>query len=149
MVLCVGVLFGCGTSSERAQTGESPLFAPALFEGMDRKTSFRLKHYLLQGYLLYKQHCAGCHGLQGEGLRALYPPLASTVLSSAEVACVIKYGTVASSDSIFQPVMPVVVLKDIQIAELVTFVQNAWGRRHGLADVKEVQSHLVRCATVP
>lgn len=45
------------------------------------------------GELVYKKHCANCHGEKGEGLRLLIPPLGDTrSMELSNLICTIRYG---------------------------------------------------------
>ena len=48
------------------------------YEAMDQRTRTRFKQYMSLGRGLYNQHCANCHGMDGEGLEQLIPPLAKS-----------------------------------------------------------------------
>ncbi len=155
LLVIVGV-FSCNSLNQEQKPAPTALFHSALFEGMDANTTFRMKHYLLQGYLLYKQHCANCHGKQGQGLNELYPPLAGTRLSATRMACLIRYGSSpsnvpnATDTAIFTPTMPDhLPLRPIQVAEIITFVQNAWGNYQHyperITSVKAIQVSLDSC----
>lgn len=48
---------------------------------------------VLLGESVYKQHCANCHGLKGEGLRLLIPPLGDPrSMEVRNLLCTIRYG---------------------------------------------------------
>ncbi|MCX7742949.1 MAG: cytochrome c [Flavobacteriales bacterium] len=48
---------------------------------------------VLLGESVYKKHCANCHGLKGEGLRLLIPPLGDPRSMQLEnLVCTIRYG---------------------------------------------------------
>ena len=45
--------------------------------------------------IAYENKCASCHGLEGEGIKEMIPPLASAdwlVNNQASIACIIKHG---------------------------------------------------------
>src|SRR5687768_9195396 len=53
------------------------------------------QNYFVNGKDLYEKNCQSCHGLKGEGLGKLYPPLTDTVYLSdnrSKLACIIKNG---------------------------------------------------------
>ena len=145
----------CGESSsffgeKEKKSTSPPLFSPPIFENMDRRTKLRTQSYLIQGYELYRTHCVSCHTKEGKALRKLIPSLQYSPFSAQEIACMIRFGKKEQKDSLFQPPMPIFpALKDIEIAEITTFVQNAWGRTHGLVGVKEVSKYLRDCPSPP
>ena len=137
---------GCG---EPVQERKAPLF-----EGMDRRTKLRLQSYMANGQRLYNNYCANCHQRDGKGLRSLIPPLreADYLKRRKEVACLIRYGARGAmivSDKKYDAVMPAhSSLRNIQIAELMSYIGNAWGNREGLIPVKEVNHYLDSCETI-
>ena len=95
-----------------------------------------------QGEKLYVQHCAGCHGEQGQGLGQLVPPLAAAdylTRHQAELPCLVRYGLRG----------PIVVngvryngwmlgvqdttthknLSPAQLTNLLNYVESHWGNR--------------------
>jgi mono/diheme cytochrome c family protein len=45
------------------------------------------------GKMVYKKHCANCHGEKGEGLRLLIPPLGDAQsMEISNLVCTIRYG---------------------------------------------------------
>jgi mono/diheme cytochrome c family protein len=87
------------------------------------------------GAKLYKAECAACHGEQGEGGGAAYPPLAGhrtvTMASSANLAKVILHGgfppTTAGNPRPYGMPPFGQSLTDAEIAAIATFVRGAWG----------------------
>ena len=145
--VCFVVLQGCFSPSPPEKRGTKR----ALFEGMDRRTRLRLQSYMANGQRLYDRHCVNCHQANGEGLRQLIPPLrASDYLAGRkEVACIIRHGARhpmkvrGKSYHAFMPPNPK--LRDIEIAELMCYIGNAWGNREGFHSVKEVRALLGTC----
>ncbi|KQT11427.1 c-type cytochrome [Ramlibacter sp. Leaf400] len=90
---------------------------------------------LARGGKLYEQHCASCHGANGEGAPSIYPALAgnrAVVLDAHHnLVQVIRNGGFAPSTAGNpQPFgMPpfVQVLGDDDIAAVTTFVRQSWG----------------------
>ena len=137
-VLWIGyVLTTCGGNKKK----ETP---KPLFEGMDRRTTLRMKLYLVNGHKLYQTQCMGCHGTDGQGLKALVPPLAQAKILQRpdSVACVIKQG-VQKGIRYVMPAYPH--LTHLQIAEIMTYIGAAWGNRTGFQPVKQVQTYLKNC----
>ena len=90
-----------------------------------------------KGQAIYKQHCAQCHGKAGEGVNGAFPALAGNraVLMEAPsniIAVVLKGGYLPATAGNSRPHgMPpfLQVLSDEEIADVSTFVRNAWGNR--------------------
>jgi mono/diheme cytochrome c family protein len=87
------------------------------------------------GRLLYSDHCADCHGKQGEGVPGAYPALAgnATVLQPTPVNLVkvMRHGGFAPSTA-GQPRpygMPPQRLSDAQTAAVLSYVRQSWGHQ--------------------
>lgn len=104
------------------------------------------------GAQLYNQHCAQCHGEQGEGVRTgdgqfAYPPLAGnrtvTLASPANlVQTVLNGGFGPATDGHPQPFgMPpfVLTLSDAELAAVLTHLRSAWGHRASAVSALQVQ----------
>ena len=123
-----------------------------LFGGMDRRTKMRMKSYLVNGYHLYEKHCAACHQSSGRGLEQLYPPLIGSdyLLNNPQgTACMIRFGTSknkAAHRGHRYALMPGnEQLRRIEIAEILTYISNAWENQEGFFPVKEVDKYLEDC----
>ena len=114
----------------------------------------KFQQYFVEGEQLYQQHCSNCHQRNGKGLAMVYPPLATSDFMEKnfeEVACTIKYGMtgeVTVNGNVFNQRMPgVPSLSELEIAEILTYVYNSWGRERGLVDVKSIGPILQHCVT--
>lgn len=130
------LLWSCGGGGHRAE-GENTM---------------RFRQYMVQGQQLYLQHCSNCHQVEGKGLAQLYPPLAQSDYMQEDVertVCLIKYGLageIVVNGKDYNLVMPGnPQLTDIEIAEIVTYIYNAWDNQHGLISVTEVTKMLKAC----
>ncbi|WP_053404146.1 cytochrome c [Persicobacter sp. CCB-QB2] len=98
----------------------------------DEETT-KTKQYMVRGQQLYQTYCANCHQQDGSGLGKLYPPLKdSQHLSDKEtVICTIKNGMegeiVVNGQTYDQPMPGIPELKNLDIAEIATFVRITWG----------------------
>jgi mono/diheme cytochrome c family protein len=115
-----------------------------------------------QGERLYVQHCAGCHGEQGEGLGHLIPPLAgSDYLAGhrAQLACIVRQGLrgpiVVNGVSYNQVMLGVQDttthhhLSPAQITNLLNYIEGHWGNRPGPAGsrtIADTEAQLRACA---
>jgi len=118
----------------------------------DRRQDMRKRQYISQGKQLYNQKCAQCHNEAGTGLAKLYPPLKNADYMLADVnrtICGIKYGQkgpIEVNGVAFNGVMPGNPgLTDIEIAEITTYIYNAFGGQDTLYDVRQVQAALKAC----
>lgn len=111
----------------------------------------KTEQYYAEGYQLYTTQCANCHQADGKGLADLYPPLlASTYLSRQnELICVIKNGLsgeIQVAGKTYNRPMPAnPKLTDIEIAEIVTYVTNTWGKETTYTPIDSVTAALTRC----
>jgi mono/diheme cytochrome c family protein len=101
---------------------------------------------LRSGGNLYNTHCADCHGASGHGVPGAYPALAGNravllVDSSNLIQSVLHGGFAPVTAANNQPFgMPPFVLKlgDQDIAQVLTFVRNAWGNQAKAVTEQEV-----------
>ena len=92
---------------------------------------------LANGAQLYEQHCATCHGQQGEGLADAYPALARNPAlrmhnPSNLIQSVMYGGFTATTSAEPKPYgMPpfVLVLPDSDIADVLTYLRRRWGEQ--------------------
>ncbi|WP_298924078.1 cytochrome c [uncultured Ramlibacter sp.] len=90
-----------------------------------------------RGARLYGEHCAQCHGEQGQGVAHAYPPLAGnravTMDSTANLVQVLLAGGFApATEGNPRPFgMPpyATVLSDAEVAAVLTHIRSAWGNR--------------------
>ena len=101
---------------------------------------------------LYEQHCAQCHGDQGQGVPNAYPPLAGnravTMASTANlVQMVLNGGFAPATAGNPRPFgMPpfVLVLNDSEVADVITHIRTAWGHQASSItplDVSRIRAH--------
>lgn len=92
---------------------------------------------LQRGGKLYEQHCASCHGEQGEGVSGAYPALAGnravTMRDTTNlVQIVLNGGYAPATRGNPRPFgMPpyATVLPDADVAAVLTFLRGSWGHR--------------------
>ncbi len=104
-----------------------------------------------KGKVLYTEHCARCHGEQGEGFKKLYPPLTdSTVLSINNIYCTIKYGkqtgTVIHGQEYTQPMPAMQYIENDEIAAIINFIYNDindWNRKE--VKLKDINAAMHNC----
>lgn len=112
----------------------------------------KLEQYLVEGQQLYLQYCSACHQREGQGLAQLYPPLSNADYLDDNVegvVCIVKnglQGPIVVNGVEYNQAMPAnPTLTPLEIAEIVTYVYNSWGREHGLVPVTEVEKILKTC----
>jgi mono/diheme cytochrome c family protein len=90
-----------------------------------------------RGAKLYEQHCADCHGEQGQGVRGAYPPLAGNraitlPVTQNLVQVVLNGGFPPATRGHPRPFgMPpfATVLSDADVAAVISYIRGAWGNR--------------------
>jgi cytochrome c551 len=104
----------------------------------------KLSQYAVQGKSLYEQYCANCHQQNGTGLGRLYPPLKNSEYlkkDPATLADIIRNGIQGSilvnGNEYNQPMSGNPALTDLEIAEILTYINVSWGDGR-LIDVKSV-----------
>lgn len=98
-----------------------------------------------RGEKLYAAHCAACHQANGQGLAGAFPPLAESDYLAGGTAVVIDVilnglsGPITVNGKNYNSIMPNLrYLSDSDVADVVTFVMNAWGNPGGNASSAEV-----------
>lgn len=122
-----------------------------LFLSCQTEEEIKRQRYITEGILVYKNNCANCHQNKGEGLAALYPPLAHSdyLANKNAVICLIRYGQQGpinvNGKRYNRPMPAQPQLSDLEVAELVTYIYNEWGTETKLTGVKEVTPILNGC----
>jgi len=115
----------------------------------DRQIEFN-RYYSL-GTAIYQSHCQNCHGARGEGLGGLIPPLTDSSFLRAKtgnLACLIKNGTKGSikiNNKIYDGEMLPIDLTPLEIAEVLTYVNNSFGNKSGIITSVSVEATLKEC----
>ena len=88
----------------------------------------------------------------GSGLRGLYPPLAGAdylAKNQDKIACIIRYGLTDSilvNNKIYSQEMPGVKdLNDVQITNIINYVNHAWGNQLNHVKVEDLRKKLRDC----
>jgi len=105
------------------------------------------------GKTAYATHCSACHGLDGKGAQASFPPLAGSAWVAGDPQRSIKavlhglHGPIEVSGKTYDlEMMPLgTTLDDAQIAGILTYVRSSWGNKHQAVSPDEVKT--VRSAT--
>lgn len=106
-----------------------------------------------QGARLYEQHCAACHGEQGQGVAGAYPALAGnravTLASPVNLVQVVLHGgyppATAGNPRPFGMPPFVMDLNDEEIAQVLSHIRGSWGNQ--AAEVQAVDVHRARQRT--
>jgi mono/diheme cytochrome c family protein len=106
----------------------------------------QVNRWLEHGSRLYEKHCEDCHGASGQGAPGIYPPLAGNrgVIMSPPVNAVrsvLNGGYPPSTAGNPRPYgMPpfAQILRDDEIALVLSYIRNAWGNRASLVTAEQV-----------
>ena len=104
------------------------------------------------GKVMYENFCASCHMEDGTGLVGNIPPLAQADYLkkfSEKLPCIIRYGihdTISvNGKSYSTPMAGVSQLKDVEIANIINYINHEWGNNNGYTSIKQVQEQLEKC----
>ena len=104
------------------------------------------------GGRVYKTMCANCHMDSGEGLGALIPPLAGSDYLGKNrdlLPCIIRHGlrdTIVVNGKIYAENMAGMPgISDIQITNLLNYINNTWGNNNPAYSFEEVEGLLKQC----
>lgn len=147
LFLIITSISSCSQEQERENKGSF-----TIPEGLEKATELKFRQYAVQGRLLYEQHCANCHQVDGTGLGTLIPPLAQSDYlqnNKQQVLCLIRHGMkgsmVVNGQEYNQPMPANPQLTAIEIAEIATYIYNAWGNQEGFVEVGEARKSLQSC----
>lgn len=114
-------------------------------------TSCRQTPYV-QGERLYKYWCANCHMEDGTGLVKVNPPLANSDYlrdNQAIIPCMIRQGIegqmVVNGITYNQPMIAHPQLSEFEIANIINYINHAWGNDYGERSINEVTEWLEPC----
>ena len=101
---------------------------------------------------VYNKHCASCHGREGQGLRALYPPLTDSAYLDGqinELPCLISSGVRGKIDTgkrtknIRMPAFENLTIQEM--SSLIGYLQLNWGRGSEPVSEQTVSQWLRTC----
>ena len=105
-----------------------------------------------QGRILYNNYCANCHIEDGSGLAVLIPPLAKAdyLRDNQELLpCMIRYGMqgpIVVNDTLYNQAMPgAEELTSFEIANIINYINHAWGNDYGYFPHGRVTEALEAC----
>ncbi len=96
------------------------------------------------GSRLFVQNCAACHQPEGQGVAGAFPPLVGSDYLLADTDRAIDTvinglsGEIAVNGTTINGVMPAVRLSDEEVANVLTYVLNAWGNDGGEVSPQDV-----------
>ena len=103
-----------------------------------------LAQKLVDGKNVYMKTCFACHQSEGQGIPNAFPPLAKSDYLNADVKRAIgiilngKTGEITVNGNKYNSVMTKQTLKDVQVADVMTYVYNSWGNNKTNVTLKSV-----------
>jgi len=122
-----------------------------LIASCQNEQSLEFKRYYTSGSLVYQSHCQNCHGVQGEGLKGLIPPLTDSIFMRSNLSrlpCIIKNGLKGQIDvnhRSFEGEMAKIDLNPMELAQVITYINNSFGNQLGQTGYEEVIANLAKC----
>ena len=135
------ILFGCGPIDS----------GNAAYQKLSNSDKAKYRKYILLGKEVYDNNCASCHQVDGKGLRGVIPPLKDADYlrnNQSAIPCLLKEATkdtVIVNGRPYPPEMPAHQLTNLELAEVITYINNSWGNEIGFMSVKKVDSLLNHC----
>lgn len=84
--------------------------------------------------IAYENRCASCHGINGEGVKEMIPPLANSdwlVNNQNILACVIKHGIkgpmIVNGKEYDIEMLGQKKLQDIELTNIINYINTSWG----------------------
>lgn len=118
-----------------------------------RSSDDTVKHQGPDGKAVYGTTCAACHQATGEGVSGVYPPLAGSEWVTGDEAKIVRVvlhgltGPVEVTGETYSGMMPPWggVLKDPELAAVLTYIRSSWGNKATPVTAAKVAS--IRAAT--
>lgn len=122
-----------------------------LLSGIILPTSCERNPYK-QGKLLYENFCQNCHQENGEALLGLIPPLKNSDYlreHQTDIPCIVRHGLkgeIIVNNLPYDHEMPAnPTFSEIEIANVINYINNAWGNDFGYVSYDEVKAKLEDC----
>jgi len=110
------------------------------------------EQYINAGRNLYQFKCGNCHGVNGEGLAKLIPPLKNSdylLHNTDTVPCIMTLGIsgpiTVNGVEYNQPMAGHPELRNLEIAEIITFLMNEFNQVDTLITDQQVREFLAEC----
>lgn len=104
------------------------------------------------GEIMYQNFCASCHMEDGTGLTGNIPPLAGADFlrdHQEKLPCIIRYGIadtiLVNGVSYSTPMVGVPQLTDAEVANIINYMNQAWGNDYGFVKPTDVERILKEC----
>ena len=123
----------------------------ATYQSLSDTDQAKFEKYMILGNAVYDSYCSKCLQPDGKWLHGLIPPLATSDYlqqNQNAIPCLLRGG---SKDSImvngrnYPPQMPAHDISNLELAEVITYINNSWNNEYGFTPVIEVDKLLLRC----
>lgn len=106
-----------------------------------------LKASMERGKVVYQTYCASCHMMEGEGLEAVFPPMAKNpnlAMNEKMIQVTLKgmKGELTVNGKTYRTDMAPVLLSDQETADVLNYIRNSWGNKYPQIMTKEIQPAL-------
>jgi len=111
-----------------------------------KKPAFDLKASIARGKEIYMANCITCHMEAGNGIEAVYPPLAKADYLMADKKRSIQqvlYGAneeMKVNGKVYNTEMKGFDLNDEQTSDVLNYVRNSWGNKGGAIKPEDVKA---------
>ena len=114
--------------------------------------SYSCRPQFHQGEAIYLKQCSNCHGVDGEGLRSLYPPLKDADYlfeNSQYLPCIIRYGikdTIVVEGKVYaMPMTGFPKISEVDMTNLVNYILAEFTSKNVVLGLSEVKNQLEQC----
>lgn len=144
---CLILLFGLISCSESDKSSEKTSSSTPKSEKSSKSADDEIAARIKNGKKLYVQHCSACHMPKGDGIPGLNPPLIGTdwVTGDKErLAKIVIHGLQEEIEVNGQkykgPMIGLPYLKDTEIADILTYVRDRFGKGASPVSEEEVKA---------
>lgn len=130
------------------------ILAVAILGGILYLNRFSAASRIKKGETLYQEKCSQCHGIQGEGLRKLIPPLAGTDYVPANLhnlPCILRYGIqgdiTVNGQNYNQPMPGYPEMEADEVKAIIDYMIVTWYPDSEKPSQKEVTERIESCNT--
>ncbi len=105
-----------------------------------------LQESMKRGEEVYIAQCASCHMPEGEGVEAVYPPVANTdyLKDQKKIIDIIIYGQaeeiIVNGKPYNTPMDPMNQMSDREIADVLNYISNSWGNKYPRIKPEQVKA---------
>jgi mono/diheme cytochrome c family protein len=116
------------------------------FIAFQEKPKFDLKASIQRGAETYNAQCLSCHMEKGEGLEAVYPPLAKAdYLMADKKRSILQVlygvsGEIKVNGVVYNGEMPGFDLSNEEVSDVLNYIRNSWGNKGEAVKPEDVKA---------